>query len=610
MRSPRDADVFVVDLTNRCHLACGNCTRLVSMQTETKEMSVETFRKALHSLKAWYRPGCVIGLIGGEPTLNRNFAEIARVFKEEFGGETNGPRGIVPIADYNAYANERLFDRSSGRGLWTSLGGKFYEHAETIHDVFDHWNTNTHEAGGVHQTGLVDAREMCEALGIPWEDFPKYRDRCWVNQMWSPSITPEGKGYFCEFGAQIDTLFNDGKLGWDTSDPRWWDKSPDQFGDQLSICEKCSMCLPGPSVVDAANRDIVGKEYRIRLETINSPAIRKGRCDTFDPKVHTEQRTIDRKDNYAADYRVAPDHRSPFPRKLSAVVVCVGRGEQLRQTLAHNAGQVDELVVVTDSHPGEVGLPAVHRMIDDVFATGAIPDGRVTIRTTNRCFDDGHAFNKGRMLNDGLKALAPDADWVVLTDADVFLPDNLREYVRTHALNPGVLYGAKRDNGTPGLAAVNDAPNGYFQLFNRRALAIRDRWPAVMSEEFCSAGGIDTWFMQQFPPGKRYVIPELSVRHLEHGDGLGAGWNGTADGPRWRQVGMFTAHAGLIPVAGAVLNAASRFRLVDTLRGEVWEGEIPESGQLPGDVLMRHEGGLAFKGKDIGTAHVHVAMWG
>ena len=159
-------------------------------------------------------------------------------------------------------------------------------------------------------------------------------------------------------------------------------------------------------------------------------------------------------------------------------------------------------------------------------------------------------------------------------------------------------------------SGLNAEPNGYFQLFNRRALAIRDRWPAVMSEEFCSAGGIDSWFLQQFPAGKRYVIPELAVTHSAHGDGLGAGWNGTADGPRWKQVGMFTAHAGLIPVAGATLNPATKFRLVDTLHGDVWEGSIPESGELPGDVLMRHPGGLAFKGKDIGGHHVHVAAWG
>lgn len=579
------------------------------MQTETKEMTVETFRKALHSLKGWYRPGCVIGLIGGEPTLNKNFAEIANVFKEEFGGETNGPRGIVPIADYNAYANERLFDRSSGRGLWTSLGGRFYEHAEVIHDVFDHWNTNTHEAGGVHQTGLVDAREMCDALGIPWEEFPKYRDRCWVNQMWSPSITPEGKGYFCEFGAQIDTLFNDGKLGWDTSDPKWWDKSPDQFGDQLSICEKCSMCLPGPSVVDANDRDLVGKQYRIRLETINSPAIRKGRCDTFDPAVHTEKRTIDRKDNYAADYRVAPDHRSPFPKKLSAVVVCVGRAEHLRQTLAHNAGQVDELIVV-GSQDGE--------LIDE-----SPPNVKFVFSIAYKARD--FAFNKGAMLNDGLKALAPGADWVVLTDADVFLSPNLRNYVATHALNPGVLYGTHRYDLDPKLmedgyeaggmcpsvpaTGLNAEPNGYFQLFNRRALAIRDRWPAVMSEEFCSAGGIDSWFLQQFPAAKRFVIPELAVTHLAHGDALGVWWNGTASGPRWRQVGMFTPK-GIIPVWSEKMVPSNRFRFVDTLHGDVWEGELTGGNPIPSDVLMTYGDGLVFKGKDIGTHHIHVAAWG
>ena len=79
-------------------------------------------------------------------------------------------------------------------------------------------------------------------------------------------------------------------------------------------------------------------------------------------------------------------------------------------------------------------------------------------------------------------------------------------------------------NGT----GINAEPNGYFQLFNRRALAIRDRGPAVMSEAFCSAGSIDSWFLQRYPGDKQIVIPELAVVHIQHEQSAGSGWNGDA----------------------------------------------------------------------------------
>src|SRR5207253_301479 len=136
---------------------------------------------------------------------------------------------------------------------------------------------------------------------------------------------------------------------------------------------------------------------------------------------------------------------------------------------------------------------------------------------SDRCYENDDAFNKGKMLNDGLKAIDR-PDWIIFTDADIYLSKKLPEYLKTHALNPGVLYGTARydlDQSNLRDATCNE-PNGYFQLFNRRALALRERWPAAMSENFCSAGGIDSWFMQQFPPDKRVQIPELAVRHIPH----------------------------------------------------------------------------------------------
>jgi hypothetical protein len=558
-------------------------------------MTPDQLRTALHSLKGWYQPGKVVGIIGGEPTLHSQFEEMCEVIRNEWTGVVT-THGREPIADFDAFATQRLFDRRNGVGLWTSFGPRFIDHYETVMDTFSHWNPNDHTAGGVHQTGLVDAKEMCEALGIPWEDFPKYRDACWVQNTWSGSITPKG-AYFCEHAGTIDLLYNEGRNAWPIEDG-WWRREPRDFGDQMQICDMCSLCLPGPSQVDSKDRDIIGKGHKVRLETIGSPAVKGNRFEAFNRDVHIERRSVETKDSYTNGPRVSPDNRSMMPKKLSAVVTCVGRFDHLRETLWHNAAQVDELIVVTDDAAQLNALNCRGKNVKAVF--------------TDRYHANGYAFNKGALLNDGLAAIpifGELADWVVLTDADVFLPDNLREFVRTHALNPGVLYGAKRENAAD-LPGVSAEPNGYFQLFNRRAHAIRDAWPAVMSEAFCSAGGIDSWFLARFPPDKRYML-DLTCRHIPHGDGIGTGWNGSPNGSaRWRQIGMLT-HEWYIPLPGTPLpeHISGRLRLVDTLNADVWEGEI-ECGRLPDGLVGGHAGGLIFQGKDVGRNHIHVAMWG
>lgn len=599
MRSLADMDILVLDISNQCFLRCSNCTRAVAHQTHKREMTPDQLRAALRSLKGWWQPGRVVGLIGGEPTLHSQFSEMCKVFREEWNPGMDPQHGREPIADFNQFAEQRLWDRSNGRGLWTSFGPRFVDHYEVVMDTFSHWNPNDHTAGGVHQTNLVDAKEMCNALGIPWEDFPKYRDNCWVQNTWSGSITPKG-GYFCEHAGTLDLLYNEGKNAWPIEDG-WWRRVPSDFGDQIHLCEMCSLCLPGPGQVDSRERDIIGKSHRIRLAQIGSPAVRGGRFDEFNPDVHLERRQVETKDSYTAGPRVSAGNRSMMPKKLSAVVVCVGRAEHLRQTIEHNAKQVDEMIVVC--HPDDTATGSVIRSVPGVKWVDS-----------DRCFDGGSAFNKGKLLNDGLRALGPGADWVVLTDADIFLPDNLREFVFSHALNPGVLYGASRDNGSPGIPQVNGQPNGYFQLFNRRALAIRDTWPAVMSEEFCSAGGVDSWFLIRWPSDKRVMIPELTCRHIPHGEGIGAGWNGDSNEKRWRQIGLITAANGAVPTVDAVrVNGTEpiRVRLVDTLRGDVWEGELRNGQDFPREIVTVTKGplGVVFKERVLWDGHLHVSAW-
>lgn len=607
MRSPSEMDILVIDVTNRCFLRCSNCTRDIAHQVRTNEMTPETFRKALASLRGWWSPGRVIGIIGGEPTLNKHFSEICRIFREEFNPETNPTHGREPIADFNAFAYERLHDRSNGKGLWTSFGPRFMDHFEEIMDTFSHWNANDHSTGeGVHQTSLVDAREMCQSLGIEWREWPKYRDNCWLQNSWSASITPCGKAYFCERAAQLDLLYNQGKRGWDIEkEPEWWKRTPDQFGDQLDICEMCSMALPGPGQIDQLDRDIISPNHVERLKKIGSPAVKAGRYDLYQIDLQYDRRHIDRKDNYVAPsgIRVGQDNEFVYPKRISCVVVCVGLGDVLSKTLEKNCELFDEIAIVTTEEEAQ----ALHDALPDKVFTAE----NVKLVTSNRCYEDGAAFNKGKMLNDGIAALHH-PDWIVCTDADVFLHRRLREYLKTHVLNPGCLYYTDRFDIAPGQTeaafdpsrGVNREPNGYFQLWNRRALAIRDRFPNVMFETFCSAGGVDSAFMQQWPKSKRIYIPEIPVLHIAHG-AFGTRWNGLEAKPgTWQQIGVLTAANPKLELPAQ----ANRIRLTDTKHGRTQEIDCRSDDCVE---LPSKDGGLIWPApngdENLGPHHVHVA---
>ncbi|XME04395.1 radical SAM protein [Lachnospiraceae bacterium C1.1] len=61
-------------MTNACNLRCSNCTRFCGNHKKPFLMDIETFRKAVDSLKDF---DGVTGIIGGEPTLHPDFENFA-----------------------------------------------------------------------------------------------------------------------------------------------------------------------------------------------------------------------------------------------------------------------------------------------------------------------------------------------------------------------------------------------------------------------------------------------------------------------------------------------------------------------------------------------------
>ena len=588
MRSPADMDIVQIDISTKCHLKCSNCTRLIPHQPSRDDMSIEVFETAVKSMEGWNAPNKLIGIIAGEPTLHSNFEQISRRFSELWGNDDT-ENGRMPIRDFNAFATERLFDRSNGRGLWTSLGAGFYRHYETIMDVYSHWNTNTHESGGRHQALLITRKDYTKATGLSDDEWVKNRDDCWVQKLWSATINDKG-AYFCEVAGAIDRLYFGGSHAWPV-EQGWWQRTPDDFKDQLDLCNYCALAQPGPSQLDILERDIISEESRQILAKLKSPAIKKGAYELFDAVNHKEKRQVETRDNYVGDdRRVGIGNSSTKPKKLSCVLVSVGYGDDLAETLPRNIALFDELVVVTST--------------DDEKSQEVAKAHGATLVISDRCFDDDHAFNKGRMLNDGLAALK-EPDWVLLTDADIVHHQDLRELFMGHSWNPGCLDFTGRRDRTPVEGQkdkVNMEPNGYFQLFHPKASAIRDRWPKLMSEEFCSAGGVDSWFWQQWRRDNLIAIPDFAVEHLSSRT-LGQNWNGvTPQAGKWRQLGVLTVNgfSSFIPME----KLPDVLKLTDTLYGQSVIIEVKDLDSYARIVPT----GLEFLGKELGPSHIHVAF--
>jgi hypothetical protein len=264
MKSPADMKVVQIDITNACHKACSNCTRFCGEHAKPFFMDVDFFKKAVDSMEGF--PG-IVGIMGGEPTLHPHFDEMM----EYYASRILEPRPAVfigdPVPSFKDYGRTVKYMRGRKRGLWSALGPGYYKNFEQIQDTFPYQNLNDHKTVNTHQAILVTRKE----LGIPDKEWYKLRDNCWIQNIWSASITPKG-AFFCEVAAALDMLF-DGPGGWPV-EPGWWKRKPFEFGEQLNWCENCSVALTVPANNANDETDIVSPVMLEKLKKVNGPKIR------------------------------------------------------------------------------------------------------------------------------------------------------------------------------------------------------------------------------------------------------------------------------------------------------------------------------------------------
>lgn len=235
MKSPKDMAIIQIDITNACMNKCSNCTRHCGWHEKPFFMDFDTFKRAVDSLDGFKG---TIGVIGGQPTLHPQFQKFMDYLNQKFPDDYKKPI-IIPETDLNNY-RQKNWTIYRKKVLLSSVNKNYYKYFQKINDTFGFQFINDHANDGQHQALLVARKD----LGISDEQFFKLRDECWIQNLWSASITPKGC-FFCQVAGSLDMLF-DGPGGWPIQ-KGWYIRRPQDFQDQIHWCELCGACLKTPS---------------------------------------------------------------------------------------------------------------------------------------------------------------------------------------------------------------------------------------------------------------------------------------------------------------------------------------------------------------------------
>lgn len=149
-------------------------------------------------------------------------------------------------------------------------------------------------------------------------------------------------------------------------------------------------------------------------------------------------------------------------KKIDAIVVSVDYNDFLEITLKNNVNLVNVTVVTS---PNDV----ICQEICKKYGANCI--------VTERMYEDGAIFNKGKAINEGIKSLK-NPDWILLLDADIYLPSDFSEVLKQTEMATQKLIVCKRlilDNYDLFLEWLNNKNVGrlerakgfgYFQMFN------------------------------------------------------------------------------------------------------------------------------------------------
>jgi hypothetical protein len=219
--------------------------------------------------------------------------------------------------------------------------------------------------------------------------------------------------------------------------------------------------------------------------------------------------------------------------QIEAITVSVGYADFLAVTAQHNAGVLDDWLIVTTE--------------DDLATREVCRRHSLRMLLSRDHVRDGHKFNKGRLIERGLQHLSS-GGWRLHLDADIVLPSRFRQHLRAAQIEPHKIYGADRImvrsykqwlrlresgwlthdyhcrvNPPPGFPVgtrwahhnVGYVPIGFFQLWH----AQEDLWRGARirgyPQRHNDACRTDVQHALQWDRNCRELIPEMLVVHLE-----------------------------------------------------------------------------------------------
>jgi len=265
MRSMTEMSIICIDITNKCDLACSNCTRLLENQDTFWEMTLDNFRRACRSLQDF--PG-IIAVIGGNPCMHSKFSEISNIFEEEI--KDRGRRGIWTN---NAFKHTELLKEKYGAFNLNPHGVK--RGIDSVQPIYQRMVKELGFNGGYYDDASEHAPLLvaCSDVFGPVEMWEKIAN-CDINKNWSAAIV-QNKGslraYFCEVAASFDLARNQDN-GLPVIDG-WWRSHMTRFQEQISrFCPGCGAPARLKGVFDyeevdgysASNADLAQKSVELR----------------------------------------------------------------------------------------------------------------------------------------------------------------------------------------------------------------------------------------------------------------------------------------------------------------------------------------------------------
>jgi hypothetical protein len=450
MRSPADMQTIQIDITNACSKRCSNCTRFCGNYKKSFFMDFDTFKRAINSLDGY---DGVTGIMGGEPTLHPEFERFVLYIRAKFGERKEKNRMIYPQREFIKEVRRREFEshilrkgdagcgnfKMYGPGLWSNMGPTYLKYYELIQDSFNVQFLNDHINSSFHQPGLFARKD----LGIPDDEWIQIRDKCWIQNEWSATITPKG-AFFCEIAGALDMLF-DGPGGWKI-EKDWWKRTPEEFGDQLRWCELCGFALD-TFMRDAEEKiDDVSPTLYAKLKEIDSPRLKTG--------------------------------------KTNLVKIIGGVIAEESKAAGKHFSAAQPYIEHYEDRFNEVNSA----LFASEFAEVSIQSGA----------DFGTEFNK---------ALADAKDWLLFRNSDAANIEDIKGIIEKFILNPGTLHLGEGGGALFSKNSLSLRDFGYDRVkYTNSFEEIVAMWQPDKVMKLSEIAELTKWKRDAIIPGKRYVI--------------------------------------------------------------------------------------------------------